>query len=199
MKVFTVKQIAKICKVDPQMVVKWFRQGRLSGHLTPGSKDGYRAPREYLIKFMKEHGFPLGELENGDMMVVLIITQNQVMISHLRQELSPERSFNIVTAVDCFEAGVMAEHFHPDCVIIDCQIGKKEAMMICRYLTRSPDFKDVIRIALFPENDGPVSFETTMLNDSFTEPFEAVHVAERVHSLIETKRKILVGEEMGKY
>lgn len=59
---FTVGQVAKICKVAPRTVSKWFDSGRLRGYRIPGSQDR-RIPREYLIRFLKEHGMPLGELE----------------------------------------------------------------------------------------------------------------------------------------
>ena len=61
-KVFTTGQVAKICKVAPRTVSKWFDSGRLRGYRIPGSQDR-RIPREQLIRFLKEHGMPLGELE----------------------------------------------------------------------------------------------------------------------------------------
>ena len=60
-KVFTTGQVAKICKVAPRTVSKWFDSGRLKGYRIPGSQDR-RIPREQLIRFLKEHGMPLGEL-----------------------------------------------------------------------------------------------------------------------------------------
>ena len=53
MKVFTTGQVAKICKVAPRTVSKWFDSGRLKGYRIPGSQDR-RIPREYLIRFLKE-------------------------------------------------------------------------------------------------------------------------------------------------
>lgn len=60
--VFTTDQVAKICKVAPSTAAKWFDSGRLKGHRIPGSQDR-RIPRESLVEFLKEHGMPLGELE----------------------------------------------------------------------------------------------------------------------------------------
>ena len=61
MKVFTTGQVAKICKVAPRTVAKWFDSGRLKGYRIPGSQDR-RIPREYLVKFLAQHGIPLGDL-----------------------------------------------------------------------------------------------------------------------------------------
>ena len=72
MKVFTTGQVAKICKVAPRTVSKWFDSGRLSGYRIPGSQDR-RIPRDSLIKFLKEHGMPLGDLEDEALAKVLIV------------------------------------------------------------------------------------------------------------------------------
>ena len=79
MKVFTTGQVAKICKVAPRTVSKWFDSGRLKGYRIPGSQDR-RIPREYLIKFLKEHGMPLGDLEDEAIAKVLVVAQDQVLI-----------------------------------------------------------------------------------------------------------------------
>ena len=129
MKVFTTGQVAKICKVAPRTVSKWFDSGRLKGYRIPGSQDR-RIPREYLIKFLKEHGMPLGDLEDEAMAKVLIVAQDQVLIENLKRELPVERSFRTSTAASGFEAGIQAESFHPDCIIVDFSICQLEARAI---------------------------------------------------------------------
>ncbi len=63
--IFTMRQVATICQVAPRTVMKWFDSGRLRGYRIPGTQDR-RIPREHLIRFLKEHGMPLGELEDED-------------------------------------------------------------------------------------------------------------------------------------
>ena len=87
-KVFTTGQVAKICKVAPRTVSKWFDSGRLRGYRIPGSQDR-RIPREHLIKFLKEHGMPLGELEEEGLHKILIIGADKLFIDRIR-ELLPE-------------------------------------------------------------------------------------------------------------
>ena len=59
-KIFTVGQVAEVCKVAPRTVQKWFDSGRLEGHRDASNKR--LIPREQLIQFIKLHGLPLGEL-----------------------------------------------------------------------------------------------------------------------------------------
>ena len=87
-KVFTTGQVAKICKVAPRTVSKWFDSGRLRGYRIPGSQDR-RIPREHLIRFLKEHGMPLGELEEEGWHKILIIGAEKLFIDRIR-ELLPE-------------------------------------------------------------------------------------------------------------
>lgn len=61
MMVFTTGEVAKICKVAPRVIAKWFDSGRLKGYRIPGSQDR-RIPREYLIKFLNEHGMPTDDV-----------------------------------------------------------------------------------------------------------------------------------------
>jgi excisionase family DNA binding protein len=62
-KVFTTGQVARICKVSPRTVTVWFDSGKLRGYRIPGSQNR-RIPRDMLIRFLKEHGMPLGGLED---------------------------------------------------------------------------------------------------------------------------------------
>ncbi len=63
--IYTTGQVAKICKVAPRTVSKWFDSGRLRGYRIPGSQDR-RIPREHLVKFLKTHGMPYVDLEEDD-------------------------------------------------------------------------------------------------------------------------------------
>jgi hypothetical protein len=56
--VYTMREVAAICKVAEHTVRRWFDSGRLGGFVT---LKGHRrsVPREVLIRFLQEHGMPL--------------------------------------------------------------------------------------------------------------------------------------------
>jgi excisionase family DNA binding protein len=190
MKVFTTGQVAKICKVAPRTVSKWFDSGRLKGYRIPGSQDR-RIPREYLIKFLKEHGMPLGDLEDEAMAKVLVVAQDQVLIENMKRELPPEKSFKVAIAASGFEAGIQAESFHPDCIIVDFSIGRVEALQICQNLRKNADFGETILIALLPDDGSPISFDRSSINETFKKPFDAALLAERFRTLISAKKELV--------
>ena len=190
MKVFTTSQVAKICKVHPRTVSKWFDSGRLKGYRIPGSQDR-RIPREYLIKFLKEHGMPLGDLEDESLAKVLIVAQDQVLIENLKRELPAEKRFKVAIASSGFEAGLQAESFHPDCIIIDFGFGKGEALQICQNLRKNSDFGETILIALLPDDGTPMTFDRSAINETFKKPFDANLLAERLRTLIGAKKELV--------
>jgi PleD family two-component response regulator len=190
MKVFTVVQVAKICKVPPRTVSKWFDSGRLKGYRIPGSQDP-RIPRKYLIEFLKEHGMPLGDLEDEAMAKVLIVAQDQVLIENLKRELPPEHSFKVAVAVSGFDAGIQAESFHPDCIVVDFSIGRAEALHICQNVRRTEKCSEVILIALLPDDGSSLNFDRSAINETFKKPVDAILLAERLWMLIDAKKELV--------
>ena len=140
-KVFTTGQVAKICKVAPRTVSKWFDSGRLRGYRIPGSQDR-RIPREHLIRFLKEHGMPLGELEEEGWHKILIIGAEQLFIERLQELLPEDEDYKYEVAHSGFEAGIQAESFHPDTIIIDLAMGRSEALQIAQNLRRNPQYEN---------------------------------------------------------
>ena len=190
MKVFTTGQVAKICKVAPRTVSKWFDSGRLKGYRIPGSQDR-RIPREYLIKFLKEHGMPLGDLEDEAMAKVMIVAHDPILIENIRRELPAHRAFKVAVAASGFEAGIQAESFYPDAIIVDFSIGKVEALQICQNLRRNVDFAETILIALLPDDGSPMSFDRSAINETFKKPFDAQLLAERLRTLIGARKELV--------
>ena len=188
--IFTTGQVAKICKVAPRTVSKWFDSGRLRGYRIPGSQDR-RIPREHLIRFLKEHGMPLGDLEDEAMAKVLVVGQDQVLIENLKRHLPVEKSFKIAVAASGFEAGIQAESFHPDCIVVDFSIGKIEALQICQNLRRNAEYGETILIALLPDDGSSTSFDRSAINETFKKPFDAQLLAERLKTLIGARKELV--------
>ncbi len=187
-KVFTTGQVAKICKVAPRTVSKWFDSGRLRGYRIPGSQDR-RIPREHLIKFLKEHGMPLGELEEEGLHKILIIGAEKFLVDRIKEVLPEDDDFKYELAHSGFEAGIQAESFHPDTIIIDLAMGRSEAMQIAANLRRNPSYEQTAIIGLANEDESnPESLSQYGFTEAFKKPFDVALLGERVRSLVEEKR-----------
>src|SRR5438128_1225997 len=187
-KVFTTGQVAKICKVAPRTVSKWFDSGRLRGYRIPGSQDR-RIPREHLIRFLKEHGMPLGELEEEGWHKILIIGAEKLFIDRVRELLPDDEDFKYELANSGFEAGIMAESFHPDSIIIDLAMGRSEALQIAQNLRRNPQYEQTLIIAMASEDEAaPETLVNYGFSEAFKKPFDVALLTERIQTLVEERR-----------
>ena len=188
-KVFTTGQVAKICKVAPRTVSKWFDSGRLRGYRIPGSQDR-RIPREHLIRFLKEHGMPLGELEEEGWHKILLIGAEKLFIDRMRDLLPENEEYRFEVATSGFEAGIQAESFHPDTIIIDLGMGRSEALQIAQNLRRNPQYEETMIIALALEDEAsPEGLVNFGFNEAFKKPFDVALLGERINTIVEEKRE----------
>jgi two-component system, OmpR family, response regulator RpaA len=186
--IFTTGQVAKICKVAPRTVSKWFDSGRLRGYRIPGSQDR-RIPREHLIRFLKEHGMPLGELEEEGWHKILIVGAEKLFIDRVKELLPETEDYKYEVANSGFEAGIQAESFHPDTIVIDLAMGRSEALQIAANLRRNPQYEQTLIVALASEDEAaPESLVNFGFSESFKKPFDIALLTERIQTLVEEKR-----------
>jgi len=186
--IFTTGQVAKICKVAPRTVSKWFDSGRLRGYRIPGSQDR-RIPREHLIRFLKEHGMPLGELEDEAMGKVLLVGVEPSIASGVVGMLGAD-DFKIETAQSGFDAGMQAESLHPDCVVIDFAMGRNDALMIAQHLRRNSENAETLLVALLSDDDNASGFDRSVFSETFRKPFDSALLADRIRTLVNRKKQL---------
>ncbi len=188
-KVFTTGQVAKICKVAPRTVSKWFDSGRLKGYRIPGSQDR-RIPREQLIRFLKEHGMPLGELEEEEWHKVLLIGTEKLFNDRVRELLPEDEDYKFELAQSGFEAGTLAQSFHPDTIIIDLGLGRSESVQITGNLRKNEAYASTLIVGLAGEDEAePDSLKIYGFNDVFKKPFDVALLAEKIRAIADAKRE----------
>ena len=116
-KVFTTGEVARICKVSQQTVIRCFDKGRLSGFRVPGSRFR-RIPREALIAFMKANDIPSGHLDSGKKRI-LIVDDDAAIVEMLVELLTRDGRFEVRTAATGYDAGILTEQFRPDAILLD--------------------------------------------------------------------------------
>jgi DNA-binding response OmpR family regulator len=169
-------------------VSKWFDSGRLRGYRIPGSQDR-RIPREHLIKFLKDHGMPLGELEEEGLHKILIIGADKLFIDRIKELLPESDDFKYELANSGFEAGIQAESFHPDTIVIDLALGRSEAIQIAQNLRRNAQYETTQIIGLASEDEAaPEKLTEYGFTETFKKPFDIALLGERVRTLAEQKR-----------
>ena len=144
--VLTTGQVAQLCNVAPRTVTKWFDSGRLGGYRIPGSKDR-RIPQNELIRFMKAHDIPTGDLEKGKLRILIIDSRTEYARKFSNQ-LQTQGSFEIQCAHNSFDAGLTALKFSPNIILIDLMSSDIDSASLCGYVRGCEDLADCTLIAL---------------------------------------------------
>ena len=182
--ILTTGEVAKICKVAPRTVSKWFDSGQLRGYRIPGSRDR-RIPLDQLIRFMKAYGMPLDSLETGQTRV-LIIESDADLADLLRQALSEHAGYEVRTASSAFEAGAIVEEFMPSVMLIDMETADIYPQALVRFLRDNPELRDTKLVAV----DGGLTDATrqnwlqTGFDECLGKPFEIRQIIELVEKLV---------------
>ena len=188
-KVFTTGQVAKICKVAPRTVSKWFDSGRLKGYRIPGSQDR-RIPREQLIRFLKEHSMPLGDLEEEELHKVLLIGTEKLFNDRVKELLPENDDYKFEYASSGFQAGSLAHSFNPDSIVIDLSLGRGESIQITTNLRKLEAYSATLIIGLAGEDEAePEKLKEYGFDDVFKKPFDVALLGERIRAAAEAKRE----------
>jgi excisionase family DNA binding protein len=154
--VLTTGEVARICKVAPRTVTKWFDSGQLRGYRIPGSKDR-RIPVTQLVRFMRQNNMPMDGVMHFTKTRVLIVDDEIEIVEMLRDLLSQQTAYDVHIATNGFEAGVGAEKIKPHVILLDINLGDINGREVCKTVRANPDLQITKIIAMsghLNENDG---------------------------------------------
>lgn len=128
--VFTTGEVAEVCGISQQTVIRCFDQGRLHGFRVPGSRFR-RVPREALIEFMRANKIPLEKLETGKVRV-LVVDDDAAIVEMLEDLLARDGRFEVRSASNGFDAGAMTKEFKPDILLLDYMLPDINGNVVCQ-------------------------------------------------------------------
>ena len=140
--VLTTGEVAKICHVAPRTVSKWFDAGKLRGYRIPGSRDR-RIPVGQLLAFMRAHGIPTDALDGG-LCRILIVGEQADEVS---EALKGHGHYEVHSAANGFEAGMLAEQFCPHAIVLDVSGGCDESVSMCKNIRSVASLRSAAVIA----------------------------------------------------
>lgn len=143
--VLTTGDVARICKVAPRTVSKWFDTGQLRGYRIPGSKDR-RIPLQQLVRFMRAHGIPLDGLETGQTRVLLVDADAE-LTGLIQRSLAETGLYEVQTATTLFEAGAVTEQFRPALLVIDVDLPGLDTAALSRYFASRAELQGTRLVA----------------------------------------------------
>ncbi|MFZ9010814.1 MAG: response regulator [Planctomycetota bacterium] len=185
---FTTGEAAEVCNISQQTIIRCFDSGRLDGFRIPGSRFR-RIPRDNLIKFMKDNGIPLDNLnsEKNGKVKVLIVDDDVEIVELMVDVLSRDGRFDIQTAGSGYEAGLKTEQFRPDVIILDYMLPDVNGNIVCKTIKSNPNFES-IRIIIVSGVANPEEVQE-LLDAGATEfikkPFNIADLVDRILQVVD--------------
>lgn len=177
----TTGQAARIVGCAPRTITQWIDTGQIPGsYRLAGAKDR-RIPREALIRFLRAHNMPLGELLGQRR--VLLLGMDRGAASRLTELLASEE-YHCEYAAGSFEAGVQSERLHPDTVVVDLSLGQSESLAIGRHL-RASGVQLLLALGYDDTDAGQVS---EVCDELYRQPFDVQLLAARIERGVEVPR-----------
>ena len=182
--IFTTGEVAEVCNVSQQTVIRCFDSGRLKGFRVPGSRFR-RIPRESLVQFMKDNNIPLDNLESGKKRV-LVVDDDPDIVSMLTELLERDGRFEVQTASTGYDAGMLTQKFRPDVIILDYMLPDINGNVVCQTIRANPDLEHVrIIIVSGVVNRQEVDVLLSDGADDFMKkPFDIDRLIERMAELV---------------
>jgi two-component system OmpR family response regulator len=182
--VFTTGEVAHICKVSQQTVIRCFDAGRLKGFRVPGSRFR-RIPRDSLVSFMKINQIPLDHLESGRKRV-LVVDDDQAIVEMFIELLQRDGRFEVRTASTGFDAGVITEQFHPDVMLLDFKLPDINGTSVCRTIRANPAYEHmkIIAVSGVADPDEVQELYDAGANDFMRKPFVISQVIDRIADML---------------
>jgi len=185
--VYTTGEVATICNVTIRTVIKWFESGILKGFKIPNSRDR-RIPRENLITFMKENGFPLEKINTSNRKRILIADDEEGILFVLERFLSDIGIFDVAIARSDYEALVKTVSFRPHILLLDDLLGDTTGIEVAQSLRSNPELKNLKIIGIggyLKDEEVDYMLKSGAVEDFIRKPFDLKEVKTKIFELLE--------------
>ena len=129
-------------------------------------------------------------MEEEEWHKVLIIGAEKLFIDRLKEMLPEDEDYKYEVAQSGFEAGILADSFHPDTIVVDLAMGRSEAIQITSNLRKDAAYETTLIVGLAGEDEAaPEKLTEYGFDEVFKKPFDIALLAERIRTLADAKRE----------
>ena len=195
-RIFSALEVANICGVVNQTAINWIKNGYLKAFTTPGGQ--YRVYSEDLVEFLHSRGMRMPAelqriLENQlEVDTILIVDDDKDLNNLVHQYLSKKYpDYEILQALDGFEAGRMLAESKPGVVVLDINLPGVDGHRLARHIKEGGGVTKPIIVAVSGLDD-PAVQEAILKEgaDAFiAKPLELDKLYEKIEQLVAERKE----------
>ena len=150
---FSIPEAAKICGVSRATMWNWVKSGKVAAFVTPGGH--HRIPSPEVDRLINGHGSgqvvrPQVVRPHGMRSKVkrLLIVDDEAAIRKLYTLHLSGLGYDVLSAANGFEAGVMVSQRLPDLMLLDLFMEGMDGFEVCRTIRDDPDLRHIRILAI---------------------------------------------------
>ena len=138
---------------------------------------------------MKENGIPTDALESGRRKA-LIVDDDEELVELITDALEADGRFEVRTANNGFDAGMMVKEYHPDIIVLDVMLPDINGKEVCQRVRSDSSLDDVriICISGMVEQDKIQDLKSAGANHFLQKPFEVDDLIEHICGLLDIEQ-----------
>src|SRR5438128_3815089 len=140
--IYTTHEVSRLLHVNPRSVINWIEQSLLPSYRTPGGHRRIR--REDLLAFLRKHQIPTPAPLVEGKFSVLIVDDEEEIVSIVKAYFQRQGGFEISTASDGISALIEVGRAKPDLLILDIMIPGVDGVEVCRRIKAGQAAKTTI-------------------------------------------------------
>jgi len=186
MKILTVSQASKYCKVAPKTIINWIEAGHINAYKTVGGHR--RIKKEDLDRFLEEHKMPsFDQSEENKRKKILVVDDDKIIVETIVQSLEEDANdYEVISAADGFEAGIQVSHFKPDLIILDIMMPDINGYEVCKKIRSKLDTRHIkiIVLSAYLDDENYRQMKDYGADACFSKPLPLPELKEQVARLL---------------
>ncbi|MDY6967262.1 MAG: response regulator [Spirochaetota bacterium] len=186
MKIFTISQASKYCKVTPGKIVNWIEDGSIIGDSTIGGHR--RIKKDELDRYLKEQNLPAGDPTFIDSIKkILVVDDDKIVVETIVQALEEDdHGYELMSAADGFESTIQVKHFKPDLMILDIKMPDINGYEVCKKIKSDPETKEtkIIILSAYLDDDNKKQMMENGADACFAKPLPLPNLKQQVAILL---------------
>lgn len=176
--ILTTHDVAKWCNIDRKTVVNWIEDGDLKAYRTKGGHR--RVRRDDLFEFLMDHKMPVPSHKR-----ILLVDDDEAVRTAFT-ELFEAQGFEVDTAAEGFEAGVLIQAKKPAIVILDLIMPGMDGFYVCEFIRKQKSLKHTRIIVLtgYPSRENFEKAKKSGANKCIGKPVDNETLLTEVQELI---------------
>jgi len=145
---YSIPEAARTCGVSRATMWNWVKSGKINAFVTPGGHHRIRC--EEMDRLVKANGFVR---ETPAAPKSILIVDDDPTVRKIFQHKLERAGYQVATAANGFDAGVLVSLRHPDLVLLDLFMEGVDGFEVCRTIKTNPDMQKTKVLAISGVND----------------------------------------------